>query len=66
MSGNGTHPNKPRTVCCRLRHLVKWTGWTEYEIDLLVKDGSLRVLDRPGRRRLFFVQSAQAILDGDT
>ena len=60
------HPNKPRTVFCRLRHLMRWTGWSERVINDFVKEGLLRVRDRPGCRRLFFVPSAQEIIDQDS
>lgn len=57
------HPSKPQTVFCRMGHLTEWTGWTRYQIDLFVELKMLKVLDRPGRRRLFYVESAQAIID---
>jgi hypothetical protein len=58
------HPNKPRTVYCRRRHLMQWTGWSDWEIDEYVRSGLLRVRDCPRKcRRLFFVASAQKIID---
>jgi len=58
-----THPNKPRTVYCRRRHLMRWTGWSDWAIDDYVARGLLRIRDCPGHRRLFFVDSAQEIID---
>ena len=57
------HPNKPRTLFCRRRHLMRWTGWSDREIDEYVRKKLLKVRDRPGHRRSFLVESAQAIID---
>jgi hypothetical protein len=44
---------------------MRWTGWTEYEINARVKEGLLKVCDRPGHRRLFYVQSVQELSDAE-
>lgn len=64
MSSVATHPNKPRTMFCRRRHLIAWTGWSDWQIDIYVAQGLLRTRKIPGHpRRSFEVQSAQEIID---
>lgn len=64
MSGNGAHPNKPRSVLCRRGALMRWTGWSKYVVRELVESGKLKTVRVGPNKRLFFVvESAQVLLD---
>jgi hypothetical protein len=67
MNGNGTHPNKPRSVLCRRAALIRWTGWTDDQIGYLVGEKKLRSVkyNNKAKRawRYFYVESAQELLD---
>lgn len=61
-----THPNKPRTVFCKRSELTRWTGWKEDYIAILVAEGRLRTWRiRPGSPALYYVDSAQEIIDNN-
>jgi hypothetical protein len=57
---------KPKTVFCRRAALMRWTGWSEKRIALLVRAKVLKTSPRitPRDRLLYNVSSAQAIIDG--
>jgi hypothetical protein len=56
---------RPTSALCRLRDLRRWTGWTYKEVGYYVAAGRLRTLKaKPGSRFRYYVESAQAILDG--
>jgi hypothetical protein len=56
---------KPRSALCKRSALMRWTGWSEEYIALLVKEGRLRTWRlRENCKPLYFVDSAQQILDG--
>ena len=57
---------KPRTVLCKREQLMRWTGWKEKYIAYLVKEGRLKTWQlRERSKPLYFVESAQEILDGN-
>ncbi len=63
MSGNGPHPNKPKSVLCRRRALMRWTGWSREEIERLVLEGKLGTKRFHTNGRLYYyVESAQELL----
>jgi len=64
VSDNGANPYKPKTVFCRRAALMRWTGWSDEEINYFVSTGRLRVIrTHPGAYRRFYVASAQEIID---
>jgi hypothetical protein len=56
---------KPRGALCKISALMRWTGWSETYIYELVKDNRLEVWRlRANSKPMYYVGSAQAILDG--
>lgn len=61
----GEDNRKPATSLCKRNALIRWTGWNDKEIQYLVETGKLRIHRvRPNSKPKYFVESAQAILDG--
>jgi len=59
-----TNALKPRGVLCKRAALMRWTGWSETYILKLVQDGRLKTWHlRDTSRPLYFIDSAQSILD---
>jgi hypothetical protein len=56
---------KPVGQQCRLKALMRWTGWTYYDVQFYVEQGRLRTQKiKPNSKARYYVASAQAILDG--
>lgn len=56
---------KPPGQLCRRAALIHWTQWSEEDIAYLVAAGRLRVQKlKPNSRARYYLDSAQAILDG--
>jgi hypothetical protein len=57
---------KPKTVFCRRAALMRWTGWSEKRIRILVRKKMLKTFPRitPRDHLLYNVSSVQEIIDG--